>query len=512
MKNRHLYILVSILTIISLSIFFYKIYYLRFPLSMKSEAKIWNLEAEISFKAKGGPVKLILNIPDKQSGFLILKENFITCRYGRKTSLSDQKRKSTWTIRNEEGEQLLYYRAIIAKDEKIKLPSPLKKPPLLKVDFDGIHKMAANTIIEEIKQKSADIESMITELLKKLEKTRNDENIAIFFGANVTNYNRTVIAVKLLNFAGIPARMVRGLKLDRGTKDASFITWLEIFDEGTWKSFNVETGDNEIPDDYFVWWRGLNPIIKLTGGEKLKLRISTTKSIISGLESVMTGDKKKINALLEFSVLNLPLRTQAVYRIMLQIPLGALLLVILRNVVGIKTFGTFMPILIAMAFRETNLWWGICLFSILISLGLSIRFYLSNLKLLLVPRLASLLTVVVLFMITISILSHKLGLAGGLSVALFPMIIITMTIERMSIVWEERGAYEAIKQGVGSMVVAIVAYPVFTSDNIEHIIFIFPELILIVLSCTLLLGRYTGYKLFEITRFRELTKEIKNGI
>ncbi len=45
----------------------------------------------------------------------------------------------------------------------------------------------------------------------------------------------------------------------------------------------------------------------------------------------------------------------------------------------------------------------------------------------------------------------KLDLRPALSIALFPMVVISMTIERMSIVWEERGASEAIQEGVGSL-------------------------------------------------------------
>ena len=54
--------------------------------------------------------------------------------------------------------------------------------------------------------------------------------------------------------------------------------------------------------------------------------------------------------LLRFSLFSLPVNTQAVYRIMFLIPVGAFLLVIMRNVVGVKTFGTFMPVLIGLAF------------------------------------------------------------------------------------------------------------------------------------------------------------------
>ena len=190
------------------------------------------------------------------------------------------------------------------------------------------------------------------------------------------------------------------------------------------------------------------------------------------------------------------------------IPIGALVIMILRNFVGVKTFGTFMPVLVALAFRETRLLWGLLLFAIIVSLGLLIRFYLEKLRLLLVPRLTCVLTVVVLLMAAISVLSHRLGLQPGLSIALFPMVIISMTIERMSIVWEERGASEAIQEGVGSLLVAAVAYLVMGILWLEHLIFVFPELLLLVIAAALIVGRYTGYRLLELRRFRAFQSEV----
>jgi hypothetical protein len=79
-----------------------------------------------------------------------------------------------------------------------------------------------------------------------------------------------------------------------------------------------------------------------------------------------------------------------------------------------------------------------------------------------------------------------------------------MTIERMSVIWEERGPLDAMRAGIGSLVVAIFAYLVMGMDWLEHLIFTFPELLLVVLAAVLLLGRYTGYRLAELRRFRVL--------
>jgi len=163
-----------------------------------------------------------------------------------------------------------------------------------------------------------------------------------------------------------------------------------------------------------------------------------------------------------------------------------------------------MPVLIALAFRETKLFWGVVLFTMLVALGLSIRFLLERLRLLMVPRLSAVLIVVVGLMLLISLVSHRLGMETGLSVALFPMVIISMTIERMSVVWEERGPADAIRAGVGSLIVAVAAYVFMGLGWLEHLIFTFPELLLVVLAVVLLAGRYTGYRLLELSRFKAL--------
>ena len=107
-------------------------------------------------------------------------------------------------------------------------------------------------------------------------------------------------------------------------------------------------------------------------------------------------------------------------------------------------------------------------------------------------------------MMILSVLTHNLGLDRGLSISLFPIVIMTMTIERMTIVWDERGAGEALKQALGSLIIAALAYAIMSNRYLEHLFFVFPELLLLVVAMTLLLGRYKGFRLMELTRFKVL--------
>ena len=289
------------------------------------------------------------------------------------------------------------------------------------------------------------------------------------------------VATTLLASARIPARVVRGFSLAGRQRNAALVSWLEVHDGDQWRYFNPATGEESLPDRFFVWWRGSEPLV------------AENQAAEQGARTV------------NFSMYSLPIQTQAVYSVLLMIPIGALIMVIMRNLVGIDAFGTFMPVLIALAFRETKLLWGVILFTLLVALGLSIRFLLERLRLLLVPRLSAVLIVVVMLMLFISMMSHRMGLETGLSVALFPMVIIAMTIERMSVVWEERGPADAMRAGIGSLIVAVAAYIFMGMQWLEHLIFTFPELLLVVLALVVLAGRYTGYRLTEMQRFRALT-------
>ena len=134
------------------------------------------------------------------------------------------------------------------------------------------------------------------------------------------------------------------------------------------------------------------------------------------------------------------------------------------------------------------------LFTLIVFLGLGFRFYLERLRLLLVPRLAAVVTIVVMLMTAISILSERLGMETGLSVSLFPMVIISMVIERMSIVWEERGAATSMREGAGSLLMAALAYLFISLDVLVYWVTVFPEINLLVLGIIVVLGRYTGEK------------------
>jgi hypothetical protein len=507
LNKVHIHLLALTLAFIGLGIFLYKILVFHFPLLPETKARIWHLETKLTFVAKGDAIRVRLFIPRNSGSYKVFNETFISRGYGLSTPTDGINHRAVWTLREARGKQTIYYRAAIRRLET--KPAVSEPPPLEKPDFSGADRIAAEWLVDYIHKKSVDNCSMAAKLIQRLnQQPATNDNLTLLLNKHPGESGKMALAVKILALAGVPARQVNGIRLSQHNDKAELVHWLEVYDGKQWRSHDPVTGLPRLAENYLAWWRGPASLAQVAGGNKLMAEVHTSNNPESALQTAMAEIGHAEPLLLKFSIFSLPLHTQSVYRVLLLIPIGVFVLVFLRNVIGLAMFGTFMPVLIALAFRETQLLWGIVLFSMLVGLGLAIRFYLERLKLLLVPRLAVVLIVVIMLMAMMSIFTHQLGIERGLSVALFPMVIMTMTIERMSIVWEERGAAPALQQGIGSLAAAALAYLVMHNGYIKHLFFVFPELLLVLCAATLLLGCYSGFRLLEIWRFRDMPKEM----
>ncbi len=502
-NQRHLYFLIASLLLVGFSIFFYRFLVLDVPLTETEQVDSWTIEANLKFDAESNmPIKADFTIPHMPPSFVILDEYFVAQNYGITTNLNDYNRYAIWTQRRGHGRQSLYYRAIVRETENKEMP--MAKPPVLKINrLPENLQTAVNTIINQARQSSADIQTFTQSTLKELNK--KDGNARLLMGSHLDETHLVDAAIMVLNQARIQAMPVQGIYLSQ-SKNSQSTLFLAVFNGQKWIYFNPETAATGLPKHVLVWQYGNDPLYHLSGGKRPQFIINSSSTPLNALSVAKAHALQTNSQLLRFSLLQLPVPIQDTYKILLTIPLGAFVILILRNYIGLKTFGTFMPVLIALAFRETHVVWGIALFILIVSLGLLARFYLDQLRLLLVPRLASILTIVILLMIFISIICQNLQLSSGLSVALFPMVILTMTIERMCITWDERGASEAIQCGLGSLIAAVITFEVMNHPSLQYLLFAFPELLLVLLALILIFGQYRGYRLMELVRFKALSE------
>ncbi|KTC68716.1 membrane-associated HD superfamily hydrolase [Legionella birminghamensis] len=503
-RQRHVYGLILFLFLLGTGLFLYRHFILDVPLTDTETVNSWMVEANLRFTAdKNTPVKASFIIPYLPPYYAILDEYFVSHNYGVTTNLKGYNRQTVWSLRRGHGAQSLYYRAIFRETDNN--DSILPKPPMVKAQaLDETQKSAVDTISNIVRPTSADIQTFAQETVKELNK--KDGNAKLLVGTDFTEDSLIKAAILILNQAKIYAMPVKGIYLNQQNR-AEFKLFMAVYNDKEWFYINPRTGGTGLPKNFLVWQYGSEPLFEVNGGKKPSFSLTVSPTPINALSIAKSRGLQTDSQMLRFSLLQLPVNVQETYKILLTVPIGAFIILLLRNFVGLKTFGTFMPVLIALAFRETHVIWGILLFVFIVSFGLLARFYLDQLKLLLVPRLAAILTVVIMLMIFVSVMSQNLGLESGLSVALFPMVILTMTIERMCITWDERGASEAIRAGAGSLIAAVIAFGAMNYPPVQYLVFAFPELLLVLLALILLFGQYRGYRLFELFRFKVLAGE-----
>jgi hypothetical protein len=317
---------------------------------------------------------------------------------------------------------------------------------------------------------------------------------------------RVRLFVALCRSAGLPARVVRSVPLVEGV-DHPLVARAEVFANGQWTAVDPVRGRfGRDAEEGFALLRGDDGLVRAEGLDGVSVQVSVARE---GQNDAALAERRAQDGTGlwdRLSLLTLPPKTQLVFRVLLLVPLGALIVSLFRNFVGVPTSGTFMPILLALALRETKPWSGLILLVTVVAVGLGGRFALERMRLLIVPRLSLLLTFVVFLMGAVALASAHVGWNDGLAIALLPMVIITMTIERLSVQVAEEGVRPALRTLAGTFVVAAAGYAAIQSETLQRLVFAFPELNLFVVAALLLLGRYTGYRLSELVRFRHLMR------
>ncbi|AZT83361.1 gonadoliberin III [Marinobacter sp. NP-4(2019)] len=468
---------------------------LGIPWLTGEQRPVWMVEARIDFNASDEPVLASLNIPEQSPGFRILSEQAASPGYGFSVVEKDGSRRAEWSKRNVTGPQTLYFKTQFIPDPNANRDRPRRAPKPVSVFWEEPQATAVREILMQAEERSSTPESMTRELIRLMQPDTQAQNTTLL----VSGTNHLDLLVRMLNHAGIPARTADGLKLEDARRRQGLTPFLQIYNGDEWLTFDPKSGEQGLPEDTLLWRQGAASLLDVVGGDDSSVSFSILRQTIPALQ--LAAIQSEENGFGFLSLYQLPVEEQSMFRMLLLLPLGALMVAFMRIVIGIRTSGTFMPVLIAVAFVQTNLLPGLIAFTSVVSIGLLMRGYLSSLNLLLVSRISALIILVIFITAGLSIVGYQMGFNTGMTVTFFPMVIIAWTIERMSILWEEEGAHEVFVQGAGSLFVAVCAFLVMDAPLSRHLTFNFPELHFVVLGLILLMGQYTGYKLSELRRF-----------
>lgn len=204
--------------------------------------------------------------------------------------------------------------------------------------------------------------------------------------------------------------------------------------------------------------------------------------------------------------------------LILMLPIVVTMIAFFRQVVGIKAFGIYTPALMIFAFlaikSESQSFWGgikygIFIFLAVILIGTLARIVLRRFRLLYLPRVAIVISIVALSTLLILILGGTFRRTGLASVSIFPILIMITLVEKFVTVQIEKGDKAAIFLSLETLLISLAGYFLVSWQGLVGFVQQYPWTVLLSLLVNIFLGKWTGLRLTEYFRFKEVWKNVE---
>ena len=524
-RKRTLFsLLVGALIIFPLGLMVYKLYVLDYPLNDLIPAVSYRIELSMQVDGHGEDINASVFLPKSGTRQRISEEHNDAPGFNLSLQNDPLNRTALWQAESVNGTRTIHYGfSVQAQAVRYQIPASLTidqpipeeikaylqpeagvqvQSPLIKEALDRILPVANGPL-------------MMVDVLTRIHRHLQDD----FANRNFSGYTDALTALKLGEAScngkgrlfvamarrlGIPARLVGGLIMQQGTKRTTH-QWVEIYVRGHWVPFDtINDHMMVLPSNFLTLYYGDQTLFRHTSNVNFQYHFKTAKQLVPRLEAREALDASWLNIYNFYALFERIGISTNLLKIIIMIPLGALVTVIFRNVIGLETYGTFLPTLIAVAARNTGLWWGLAGFVAIILVVAVVRRGLEWLQLLHSPKMAILLTTVVMTLLGMTVLGVAADLFELAHVSLFPIAILAITSERFAITEEEQGLGKAMKMMGMTLIVTAACYAVMSSLFLQSMFLAFQELLLVVIAINLWLGKWVGMRVTEFFRFRRL--------
>lgn len=495
--------------------FIYKHIVLGMPVQPDRSARVWRVELSVVARGDSERGRVDLRIPVTDDSQLILDEQSFDDGLRFSVAEVEGGRRATWRGPVSDAGRLSYtFRVHLPESDpsygELALASeatPMRGPGLAQSVPPAIEDALERLRLTEQSDPEAIIASafgFVAHDIETVAGATDDARLALRL-REASEIGKSRLLVALLRGAGVNARIATGIALPRSGR-GEWTHFVEARTAGGWQRIWTSAGElGDFPRNFVRVAEGDQPILSTSGLDASQVEIRVLRESLQPAEiaSFVASESQFWRAV---SLYRLPVETQATLQILLLLPVAVLIAAVFRNLIGVRTFGVFMPILIALSLRRTDLASGLVLVTSVTCAGVLGRLLLDQLRLLFVPRLCLLLCIVVLLVTGLAQVGYAFEGRGFMSGLLFPIVILSILIERISVTTLEEGLQSTQKLFAGSLALASVAYPIFQSELLMHLFFGFPELILCVMAGLVLIGGYRGYRVSELWRFRTLGK------
>lgn len=192
--------------------------------------------------------------------------------------------------------------------------------------------------------------------------------------------------------------------------------------------------------------------------------------------------------------------------LLLMLPVIATIIAFLKQVIGVTTFGLYTPSIITLSFLALGLKFGLIILVLILITGAILRKTLEHVRLLHIPRIAIVFTISTLILLVMLTVAAYLNAGSLVSIAVFPMLIMTTLAEKFVSAQSGKGVWAAILLMIETTAVSLICYFIVEWQYLQNLMLSYPEIILLLIVINIILGKWTGLRFFEYIRFREVMK------
>jgi len=191
--------------------------------------------------------------------------------------------------------------------------------------------------------------------------------------------------------------------------------------------------------------------------------------------------------------------------------LAATVIAVLRNAVGVRSFGVFGPAIIALGLVGAGLLQGLVVYVDVFLVAMVASLSLHNLGMTSSYRVAVVISVTAIT-ITVLELAGELFHTHGLEVGIFfPVLITSWLADRYVMQVKELDWLDPSRRLLGTFIAVLVAFAVITYEPLVSLVALNPETWGIIILVNVLLARKAGFRLSERLRFRPVLHEVEDA-
>jgi len=181
-------------------------------------------------------------------------------------------------------------------------------------------------------------------------------------------------------------------------------------------------------------------------------------------------------------------------RYVLAIPVGALVVVIVRLTLGLRVLGPFRPILIAVGLQMTGIVTGLAFLAATFLLIVAIRPLLVGNRLPYFARVSVLLSLVALFAILVVLGGKWFDLAALRDVARFPVVVLCLGAESFARTLSGEGVRSALWRGTATAITAVLITAIVGVPGVLNTLMTFPEFLIAEIGLIVLIARRFAFR------------------